>query len=142
MNLAISSLNSMFFGVRKPGKNVWVDDLHSLPLAQREVILKLIKEISALGPPPLHASRTGALQALRATCSSYMEPEPGVGSVVNMALESLSLPSGKVASVSLVDHIDESLKPMVQNFEEFMLRDADSFSELEVQAENAPPPLQ
>ena len=68
-----------------------------------------------------------SLSALRVASLSYTEPEPGVGNVVNMDLQKLSLPSGGVAGVPLADHLEGPVKNMVLRFEDFMLEDADSW---------------
>ncbi|CAK9107152.1 Ubiquitin-like domain-containing protein CIP73 (CCaMK-interacting protein of approximately 73 kDa) [Durusdinium trenchii] len=70
----------------------------------------------------------GALNALRAASSSYMETEPCVGTVVDMVMEQLSLPSGEVGGVSLVDNLDENVRAMVEDFESHMLQDTDKFA--------------
>jgi hypothetical protein len=47
-----------------------------------------------------------------------------VGVVVNMNLNQLSLPSGKVAGVDLGAVLEEPLGTMVRGYEEWMLADA------------------
>ena len=138
-NLAVAALNSMFFGLGKHYARREVDDLRALPSCQREVMNRILKDVTDIGAPPDNACRMGALQALRAVSSSYVEPEPGVGSVVSMSLDQLSLPSGKVASVCLTDHLDENLKSMVANFEDTMLQDANIWTDIEEQAALVPP---
>lgn len=68
--------------------------------------------------------QTGALSALRATSGSYCEAEPGVGDVVPMNLASLSLPTGSVAGVDLLEHLTGHDKMVVSEFDKYMLQDA------------------
>ncbi len=63
-----------------------------------------------------------------------MEPIPGVGEVVGMKLNELSLPGGKVAGVSLSDNLSGAVKHMVDSFEDFMLQDASVWTDLEAEA--------
>eukprot|EP00438_Fugacium_kawagutii_P035192 Skav232767 [mRNA] locus=scaffold1229:242985:248589:- [translate_table: standard] len=63
----------------------------------------------------------------------------GVGSVVNMDLSRLSLPSGGVAGVSLVDSLEGSTRNMVEDFENYMFQDADAWTYLEDEAAKVPP---
>lgn len=100
-NLAIQSLNSMFFGARRVGGSEWVDSLSHLPLVQQDCMKHIIRRVKQLGPPPSDARCQGAFAALRTAGSSYMDFSPGVGDVVGMKLNELSLPSGSVAGVSL-----------------------------------------
>ena len=58
----------------------------------------------------------------------------GVGKVVSLVLEQLSLPTGRVAGVDLEKSLDEPLKEMVTNFEEWMLQDASTWSKLSDEA--------
>lgn len=97
-NLAIHALNSMFFGEKRIPKVQEATDIDALPLCQQFALKNIIERVSDLGPPPAGARSSGALCALRAAGSSYTEPEPGVGSVVDMDLSSLSLPNGKNSS--------------------------------------------
>ena len=63
----------------------------------------------------------------------------GVGSVVNMELSKLSLPSGGIAGVSLVDSLEGTTKNMVEDFENFMLQDADAWTFIEDESCKVPP---
>ena len=74
------------------------------------------------------------MNALRVAGSSYTEPAPDVGTVVNMKLGALSLPSGKVGSVSLVDHITGPVREMLGDFESHLLQDAALWSDIESEA--------
>jgi len=63
-----------------------------------------------------------------------VEPIPGVGDVVGMKLNELSLPGGKVAGVSLSDNLSGAVKQMVDCFEDYMLQDASVWTDLEAEA--------
>lgn len=89
-----------------------------------------MQKVTVFGAPPLSASCQGALKALRTTSGGYTEPEAGVGDVVDLDLGSLSLPTGQVAGVSLVDSLDGVLGNMVKDFEQWMLQDADVWSSI------------
>ena len=128
VNMAITSLNSLFFG--KSGiTGGEVSNISSLPLCQRLCIKDLLSAVEAFGAKPANASHSGALQALRVPGGSY-ELEAGVGEVTDMILERLSLPSGLVAGVNLEDALGEPLKQMVVNFEDWMLQDANTWGSL------------
>lgn len=129
-NLAIGALNSFFSGSGCSAGRVVVDTLNGLPLVQQDVLRRLIKQVKDFGCPPPGKTSQEALLALRAAASGYLEPEAGVGDVVAMELESLSLPSCLVGGVNLVDALDHPLKDKVQDFEDWMLRDASSWSEV------------
>ena len=123
VNMAIDAMNSLFYGKRVP-QGGEVASLSELPLGQRECLKSLVQRVSAFGPPPPAASRSRALQALRASSGGYCEPEAGVGDVVSMELSQLSLPTGLVAGVPLESSLEEPLKEMVRNFEDWMLLDS------------------
>ena len=140
VNMAISSLNSMWFGGGKSFKISTVDRLEALPLVQRDAIKGIIKKVKWMGPPPTNASRQGALCALRAAeASAYHEPELGVGAVVDMELDKLSLPKGATAGVDLVDQLNGPVKNMVENFEEFLLQDGSTWAGIEDAVSSVPP---
>lgn len=127
VNRAIFSLNSLYFGGHSFNRQT-VDDISVLPQSQRECIADLVKRASAFGAMPADASCQGALKALRASSGGYEEPEAGVGDVTPLSIDRLSLPSGKVAGVDLVDSLAEPLKTMVADFENWMLKDAADMS--------------
>lgn len=139
VNLAIQSLNSMFFGTKRVGGSEMVDSLTHLPLVQRDCMKHVIKRVKQLGPPPSDARCQGAFAALRTAGSSYMDFSPGVGDVVGMKLNELSLPSGKIAGVSLSDNLDGPVKRMVDHFEDYMLQDATVWTDLEAVASSLQP---
>ena len=129
VNMAIDVMNSLYYGKSVP-KVFEVEDLSTLSLGQRECIRSVVQKVTVFGAPPLSASRQGALKALRTTSGGYTEPEAGVGDVVDLDLGSLSLPTGQVAGVSLVDSLDGVLGNMVKDFEQWMLQDADVWSSI------------
>ena len=134
VNMAVEALNSMWFGGRSKYQHSSVKDARTLPLCQREALEHIWQCVVKLGDPPADASSQGALSALRAPCSGYEEPIAGVGSVVDMDLGKLSLPSGAVAGVSLVDGLEGTVRDMVINYEDYLLRDADSWTNVEDKA--------
>eukprot|EP00438_Fugacium_kawagutii_P026390 Skav226557 [mRNA] locus=scaffold1427:78867:80645:+ [translate_table: standard] len=131
VNMAVESLNSMWFGGKAKYQRTHIEDVSSLPLCQREALEHIRQCVLKLGPPPADASSQGALSALRAPCSGYEEPVAGVGSVVDMDLGKLSLPSGAVAGVNLVDGLEGTVQNMVIHFEDYLLKDADSWTNCE-----------
>ena len=137
--MAVNALNSMRFGRHGRRKVSEVDNIGDLPAAQQEALRNVLDKVKQLGCPPADASRQGALNALRAASSSYMETEPCVGTVVDMVMEQLSLPSGEVGGVSLVDNLDENVRAMVEDFESHMLQDASRWTDLESEAGSVPP---
>ena len=69
-----------------------VTSLDSLFLVHRDALLHIIKRVKECGRPPVAVTRAGALQALRIASSPYGRDTAGVGDVVSMKLESLSVP--------------------------------------------------
>jgi hypothetical protein len=134
VNKAISALNSLYFGSDHNWNRRSIEDLNLLPLVQQDAIRHITGLIKQLGPPPIDACTQGAMNALRVAGSSYTEPAPDVGTVVNMKLGALSLPSGKVGSVSLVDHITGPVREMLGDFESHLLQDAALWSDIESEA--------
>ena len=138
VNRAIKSMNSLYFG-RSWDCDRMVSNFDVLPLCQQECLRDLVRKVRAVGPMPPGASRQGALQALRAPSSGYVEPAAGVGEVTSMKLDHLSLPSGSVAGVNLVETLEEPLKTLVDDFEEWMLQDASVWSSLSEEAHKIRP---
>ena len=127
INKAISALNSMFFGggsgrLPEDASGACADN-EGQQSAQRLVVKRL-------GPPPEDASGPGAICALRAASSSYIEPEPGTGDVVPMALQRLSLPSGKVAGVDLAGELRGHTQVMIEKFEDYRLQDSSDMGDV------------
>lgn len=139
VNMALTALNSLFFGGNKHMASEVVDSVQGLPLCQQDVIRSVIKRIQLLGSPPSDACRSGALSALRATSGSYCEAEPGVGDVVPMKLASLSLPTGSVAGVNLLEHLTGHDRLVVSEFDKYMLQDACVWTDLQDHAQELKP---
>lgn len=133
-NLAISSLNSLFYGGGEHYKHWSTGSLAELPINQRESLVSIQQCVKAFGAPPPEACRSGALQALRTVSDGYSDPDPGVGAVCDMVLDQLSLPSGKVAGVDLASSLDEPLRSMVCNFEDWMMVDGDTWASVQDEA--------
>eukprot|EP00435_Cladocopium_sp_Y103_P076203 s26_g81.t1 len=139
VNKAIHALNSLFYGGSQKYQAVKVDNLSSLPEVQRFALKGIMDRIEELGPPPC-ASRSEALKVLRASApSAYSELDLDTGSPVPMKLDSLSLPSGAVGGVQLLDALNGPVREMVENFEDFMLADPDRWNELTDVAASMPP---
>ena len=129
VNMAIDAMNSLYFGRSGPCGGE-VANISSLPQGQRECIRSIVESVSAFGAPPPAASRSRALQALRASSGGYCEPEVGVGDVVDMQLSQLSLPRGSVAGVNLDESLEGPLEMMVNDFGHWMLQDASTWSSI------------
>lgn len=130
VNKAIHALNSLFYGGSRKFAQRVTSNFGSLLEVQRFAIENIRKRIDELGPPP-KTSRSEALKVLRASVpSSYADQEVDAGSPVPMQLDSLSLPSGAVGGVRLVDALSGPVKEMVVDFENFMLADADKWCDL------------
>ena len=124
-NRAIVALNSIFFGGRSGPAPRTVECLDELPLNQRLAVSDILKSVARLDGPPVHASGSEALKALRAASSTYSDCAAGVGDVVPMDLRLLSLPKERVAGVDIVESLESPLKEVVVDFENKMLQDAD-----------------
>ena len=124
VNMAIHALNSLYYGGGSRFPKSAVVDYKSLPLVQKDAIADIICKVGDLGPPP-PACRTEALKVLRAMdASGYAEPDVSSGSTVPMDLGLLSLPSGAVAGVDLLGALKGPVYDMVENYNDFLLRDA------------------
>ena len=130
VNQAINALNSMYFGGSRKFVQSSISDLRLLPDLQKDAIEEIICKVGDLGRPP-PACRSEALTVLRAAdASGYDVPDVSSGSTVPMDLSSLSLPSGAVAGVELLGALKGPVKGMVENFEEYLLRDAGDWNAL------------
>ena len=130
VNQAINALNSMYFGGSRKFVQSSISDLRLLPDLQKDAIEEIICKVGDLGRPP-PACRSEALKVLRAAdASGYDVPDVSSGSTVPMDLSSLSLPSGAVAGVELLGALKGPVKGMVENFEEYLLRDAGDWNAL------------
>lgn len=132
-NQAIVALNSMFSGgrVEEPSK---VSSLRVLPFCQRDAIDHIMKRIQEAGGPPSGASHSEAVCALRVASSSYQEPTAGVGDVVSMDLDLLSLPSLSGKGVDLEANLKGPEGDMLRNFDDMMLQDAQSWGHIASEA--------
>lgn len=142
VNLAVHSLNSMFFGKRRPLQARVVQDVFPCLMPSEMLWLtsfNIIDKVKLMGGPPPGACRAEAFSALRAAGSSYSEPEPGIGSVVEMNLESLSLPNGNVGGVDLLDGLVGKTRDMAADFENHLLEDADSWTHIKSEMMAVPP---
>lgn len=139
VNLAINALNSLWFGGEHKYKTYQVDDISHLPTAQQDSLRSLIQRVRQMGPAPSAACRQEALNALLGASSSYMEPELGVGDTVDMVLDRLSLPSGGVAGVTLLDQLCEPVRNMVDDFENYMLQDSSLWTDIQHETSRIPP---
>lgn len=95
---------------------------------QQDAIGGIVESVQCLGEPPAGACGQGALKALRAARSMYEDAAGGVGDVVPMSLDQLSLPSGVVAGVNLLGALPEPANGIVSNFEDTILQDADAWT--------------
>ncbi|CAJ1362253.1 unnamed protein product [Effrenium voratum] len=124
VNLAITSLNSLFSGRDEDGAVQFVSSLDELNLVQRDAMVHIIRRVRSFGGRPLNASRAGALQALRIACSPYGGDSTGVGDVVPMRLGILSVPEVGVEGVDISGLLDGRAGEFLRNPEGQMLQDA------------------
>ena len=139
VNRALLALNSLYFGGNKILPTASIEELSSLPLCQQDVIKSVIKRVRELGCPPVDACCSGALSALRVPSGSYSDMDPGVGDVVPMRLDQLSLPTGNVAGVNINEHLSGSSSKVVNEFETYMLHDASVWGDLQEYAPSLKP---
>lgn len=132
-NQAIVALNSMFSGnpIEEPSK---VSSLRVLPFCQRDAIGHIMKRVQETGGPPPGASHSEAVCALRVASSSYQEPTAGVGDVVSMDLDLLSLPSLAGKGVDLQANLKGPEGDMLRNFDDMMLQDAQNWGHIASEA--------
>lgn len=132
-NQAIVALNSMFSGgqIEEPSK---VSSLRVLPFCQRDAIGHIMKRVQEAGGPPSGASHSEAVCALRVASSSYQEPTAGVGDVVSMDLDLLSLPSLSGKGVDLEANLNGPEGDMLRNFDDMMLQDAQNWGHIASEA--------
>lgn len=130
VNKSVLALNSLFSGELLDSSFSVCHSLDALPRVKADALRRVIEAVNTLGDCPPDATCQGAIDALRASSSSYTEPEPGVGEVVNMKLSAMSLPSGLGEGVDLVASLDGPLQNIVANFEDHMLQDAGEWSKL------------
>ena len=128
-NLAVSALNSLYLGY-DPGvvQSIQPADINSLCLGQAETMNYLMKRVREAGGPPVASSRARALSALRVACSPYQVGGAGVGDVVPMVLDSLSVPVMGADGL----HVDKVLRGQAGEYlkdpQSWMLQDASKWS--------------
>ena len=91
-NLIIKSLNALYLGGVDSRPGIMVSDLRLLPPSQRRAIHHILRRVRECGPAPVHVTTAGALEALRVAYSPYGGESVGVGDVVPMKLDLLSIP--------------------------------------------------
>ena len=129
VNKAIHSLNLLFCGGGNFQRST-VRDWKLLSQCQRDTIGRLFSVVKDAGAPPSHARGPEALSALRVASSTYTPVDAGVGIPVPMRLGSLSIPDGKVAGVELLGALPEPVRGLVADFENTMLADANTWTEI------------
>ena len=137
-NKTIHALNSLFFG-ESFSSGVPCTSMSSLPLNQKLAIQDIMGSIRSLGSRPAGASGPEALQALRAAASCYSEPDVGIGDVVPLALQQLSLPDGVGSGVDLCGALDPAIRSVVDDFENTMLQDSDVWTSISSEARKLQP---
>ena len=120
-NMAIASLNSLDQGKARASLST-CESLRSLPQVQRDAIAHILYSVKRCGPPPAHASHSGAIDALRVPCGSYQDVSTGVGDTVRVELEILSLPCLRDEGVDLVQDLGGEAGHALRDFENEMLR--------------------
>ena len=134
-NAAVSALNSLYLGY-DPGTicTVSSSSMEELPEHQRETLLHLIRGVKGVGGPPEGARGTGALEALRVASSPYGGELSGVGEVVSMNLEQLSIPNVGSTGVHVEDILEGKAGQFLRDPENWMLQDARNWSWLSDEA--------
>ena len=130
VNKAITSLNLLFSGGFETGNEFVVLALEQMPLAQREAIKQIIARVKQAGGPPKDASLAGALQALRVAYSPYGGDQVGVGEVVPMKLEQLSVPGQGLTGVEVQSLLDGKAGEFLRSPEDHMLQDFNNWGAL------------
>lgn len=139
VNKSVDALNSLFFGGKGPSHRSSVSSIDSLPLNQRAALGDIIESVKKLGPNVTGATGSEALEALRAAPSGYESLGEGVGDVVPLNLDHLSLPDGNLSGVDLLGALDVNVREVVDNFETQMLQDADVWTNISRQAHRLVP---
>lgn len=128
VNLAVDALNSMYFGHEHYVVPMPVRAVKELNhQSQRDTLEHLISRVHAAGAPPMHLSHSGAINALRVASSPYGDALSGVGEVVPMNLELLSIPEVGVDGVPIQDLLEGSAGDFIRDPENFMLQDASNW---------------
>ena len=135
VNLAVSALNSLYLGF-DPGvvQTCSFDCLSELPQGQRETLRFLVTRVLGTGGPPLGARCAGALKALRVASSPYAGDTVGVGDVVSMKLEALSVPKMGKGGVNAGEILEGRAGECLRDPQKWMLQDAGNWSWLSDEA--------
>ena len=129
VNNAIRALNSLFSGRDFLADVGVVSDLSEYSQFQKLAVLDIIAAVKKLGALP-NACGSEALQTLRVASSGYGDSDPGVGEVVPLSCDDLSLPPSGVAGVCLLDALEPPLREVVDNFKDTMLQDDDVWTSI------------
>ena len=128
VNNSVAALNSLFFGGGSSSKVEPVRDLKELShSAQRDSLSHILSRVQAAGAPSERMSHSEALQALRVTSSPYGDAMSGVGEVVSMSLEALSVPDMGVQGVPIQDLLQGAAGEYLKDPESNMLQDASNW---------------
>ena len=128
-NLVIKSLNALYTNGKLADSSSRVPDLGVLPEVQRLAITHVLKRVEEFGPSPLHVSTAGAesLEALRIAYSPYGGDAVGVGDVVPMNLDRLSIPGMEGDGVDITNKLEGGAGEYLRNPRGLMLQDADNW---------------
>lgn len=128
-NLAVSALNSLYLGF-DPGvvQTCSFDCLSEIPQGQRETLRFVVARVFGTGGPPLGARCAGALKALRVASSPYAGDTVGIGDVVSMNLESLSIPVMGKGGVEAAEILQGRAGECLRDPHTWMLQDAGNWS--------------
>ncbi|CAE7708857.1 AMY1.1 [Symbiodinium sp. CCMP2592] len=130
VNKAITSLNLLFSGGFETGNEFHALALEDMPLAQRGAVKQIIARVKQAGAPPKDASTAGALQALRVAYSRYGGDQVGVGDVVPMKLDQLSIPGHGLTGVDIQNLLDGKAGEFLRRPEDHMLQDFNNWGSL------------
>ena len=131
VNMAITSLNSLYFGTDEFKAPTICRELNSLPLLQRDSIKHIIKQVKDAGGPPRGACYSEALKALRVASNGYYDTAGGVGDTIDMNLKLLSLPTLAGQAVDLHSTLKGKVGEMLLDFENQMLQDDDNWGAIQ-----------
>ena len=123
----IKSLNALYSGGTYARPVRRVTDLGGLPLAQRQALYHILRRVREFGPPPSHISTAGALEALRIACSPYGGESVGVGDVIPMKLDFLSIPGVSGQGNDIKSHLSGPAGEYLKYPSELMLQHADNW---------------
>eukprot|EP00435_Cladocopium_sp_Y103_P070321 s689_g35.t1 len=133
-NRTVDALNSFYLGKDNPDVQT-VTSLEELTMGQQFAWRHILKRVKMAGFPLKGACYSGALQALRVASSPYSGGDlSGVGDVVNMDLDVMSLPVMGRSGVSVEEVLQGRAGQLLRNPEEMMLQDASNWSWLSEEA--------